>query len=86
VVERAFTLRGAVPHKLYISFWNFAVVFERLDTLRFAEEMVRSYETRPQGLKPALILERYAALKRRSSTLLHGSWSFLVSFKPTTLP
>jgi hypothetical protein len=27
---------------------------------------------RPRGLKPALVLGRYAALKRRSSTVLHG--------------
>jgi hypothetical protein len=27
---------------------------------------------RPLGLKPALILEAYAALKRRSSTVLHA--------------
>jgi hypothetical protein len=30
---------------------------------------------RPLGLKPALILRLYAALKRRSSTVLHA-WLF----------
>ena len=30
----------------------------------------------PQGLKPALILRAYAALKRRSSTVLHAFVSF----------
>jgi hypothetical protein len=29
-------------------------------------------KTRPRGLKPALIWELYAALKRRSSTVLHA--------------
>jgi len=32
---------------------------------------------RPQRLKPALILGRYAALKRRSSTVLYAFVSFL---------
>jgi hypothetical protein len=31
---------------------------------------------RPRGLKPALVLGRYAALKRRSSTMLHGFVNF----------
>jgi hypothetical protein len=33
------------------------------------------------GLKPALILELYAALKRRSSTVLHAFVSFSVAAK-----
>jgi hypothetical protein len=34
-----------------------------------SEEVVANMEMRPPGLKPALIVNTYAALKRRSSTL-----------------
>jgi hypothetical protein len=36
---------------------------------------------RPQGLKPTLILGLYAALKRRSSTVLHAFVSFSAARK-----
>jgi hypothetical protein len=40
---------------------------------------------RPQGLKPALILRPYAALKRRSSTMPHAFVSFSAPSKTRSL-
>jgi hypothetical protein len=41
-----------------------------------AGKLAGRHKMRPRGLKPALGLRGYAALKRRSSTVQHGFVSF----------